>query len=134
MHLLVKPSGGKYWRLKYRYGGKEKILAFGVYSDVRLPYACKRRADAKASLADNRDPGFERKSEKLVAAFRAGNTFEGVAGEWWKTKRSGWSVSHTQAMTPTASRSKATGCCASTTSAAATTEREGFQSGRQSLS
>ncbi len=97
MYLLVKPSGAKYWRLKYRYGGKEKVLALGVYPDVRLPDARKRRADAKASLADKRDPGFERKSEKLVAAFRAGNTFEGVAREWWETKRNGWSESHTQA-------------------------------------
>lgn len=97
MYLLVKPSGAKYWRLKYRYGGKEKVLALGVYPDVRLPDARKRRADAKASLTENRDPGFERKSEKLVAAFRAGNTFEGVAREWWETKRQGWSPSHTQA-------------------------------------
>ncbi len=97
MYLLVKPSGAKYWRLKYRYGGKEKVLALGVYPDVRLPDARKRRADAKASLSENRDPGFERKSEKLVAAFRAGNTFEGVAREWWETKRSGWSPSHAQA-------------------------------------
>ena len=74
MYLLVKPKGGKYWRFKYRYGKKEKVLALGVYPDVRLPDARKRRADAKSSLAENRDPGFERKSEKLVSAFRAGNT------------------------------------------------------------
>ena len=97
MYLLVKPSGAKYWRLKFRFGGKEKVLALGVYPDVRLPDARKRRAEAKASLAEDRDPGFERKSEKLVAAFRAGNTFEGVAREWWETKSDGWSVSHAQA-------------------------------------
>ncbi len=97
MYLLVTPSGAKYWRLKYRYGGKEKVLALGVYPEVRLPDARQRRAEAKASLAENRDPGFERKTEKLVAAFRAGNTFEGVAREWWEAKRNGWSESHTQA-------------------------------------
>lgn len=97
MYLLVKSTGAKYWRLKYRYGGKEKVLALGVYPDVRLPDARQRRADARAALAENRDPGFERKSEKRVAAFRAGNTFEGVAREWWETKRNGWSASHTQA-------------------------------------
>ena len=96
MYLLVTPTGAKYWRLKYRYGGKEKVLALGVYPEVRLPDARKRRADAKAALAESRDPGFERKSEKRVAAFRAGNTFEGVAREWWKTKSDGWSASHAQ--------------------------------------
>jgi integrase len=94
MYLLVNASGAKYWRLKYRYGGKEKVLALGVYPDVRLPDARQRRADAKASLAEKRDPGFERKTEKIVAAFRTSNTFEGVAREWWEIKRSNWSDSH----------------------------------------
>ena len=94
MYLLVNPSGARYWRLKYRYGGKEKVLALGVYPDVRLPDARRRRADAKALIAQNRDPGFERKTEKVVAAFRTSNTFEGVAREWWETQRSVWSDSH----------------------------------------
>ena len=88
MYLLVNAGGAKYWRLKYRYGGKEKVLALGIYPDVRLPEARQRRTEAKAVLAAKRDPGFERKTEKMVAAFRTSNTFEGVAREWLEMKRS----------------------------------------------
>ncbi|WP_239237286.1 Arm DNA-binding domain-containing protein [Candidatus Nitrotoga sp. BS] len=57
MFLQVQPNGGKWWRLKYRFGGKEKLLALGVYADVTLANARSRRDEARKLLANGTDPG-----------------------------------------------------------------------------
>ena len=75
LYLHVMPNGGKYWRLNYRFQGKYKTLAFGVYPDVSLAKARERFNDAKAQLSDGLDPG----AEKIVAAL----TFEMVARKWY---------------------------------------------------
>ncbi len=64
MYLLLRPDGSRYWRLDYRFGGKRKTLALGVYPEVSLREARKRRADAKALLAEGRDPAAARKTGK----------------------------------------------------------------------
>ncbi|KWA79439.1 hypothetical protein WL30_32150 [Burkholderia ubonensis] len=64
LYLLVTPEGGKYWRLKYRFGGKEKRLAFGVYPKVTLEVARERRDAARALLAEGVDPGEIRKQQR----------------------------------------------------------------------
>lgn len=79
LFLLVDPRGGKYWRLAYSFGGKQKTLAIGVYPAVGLADARHARDDAKRLLRQNVDPGAQKKLDKLAATEAAGNTFELVA-------------------------------------------------------
>jgi hypothetical protein len=82
-YLEVSPSGGKWWRLKYRIDGKEKRLSLGVYPEVGLAKARKRRAEERALLADHLDPSQHRKEQKSAHALRALSTFEQVSREWF---------------------------------------------------
>lgn len=77
-------KAGKYWRMAYRFAGKQKTLALGVYPDVTLAQARKRRDDAKAQIADGIDPSTSKRAEKLAQKSAAGNTFHKVADEWLK--------------------------------------------------
>ncbi|MDR2880768.1 MAG: Arm DNA-binding domain-containing protein [Azoarcus sp.] len=79
LYLEVAPSGGKWWRLKYRFGGKEKRLSLGVYPGVSLKEARQRRDDARKLLAAGIDPADNRKAAKGASAERAANSFEVVA-------------------------------------------------------
>lgn len=98
MYLLVTPAGGKYWRLKYRFAGKEKLLALGVYPDVKGPEARIARDKAKQALRDGRDPGAERQERKLALRTLEGTTFEAIAREWLRPEhRNGqqqWTEDH----------------------------------------
>ena len=82
LYLLVKPNGGKYWRLKYYFLDKERLLAFGVYPDVSLKDARLKRDAAKKLLAQNIDPSEAKKEEKRLSILQAANTFESIAREW----------------------------------------------------
>jgi integrase len=82
LFLHVMPSGARYWRLKYRHAGKEKLLALGVFPDVSLAEARKRRDSARVDLRDGNDPSAERQQRKLEARTTAANSFEAVAREW----------------------------------------------------
>lgn len=82
MFLLVDPKGGKYWRLAYRFAGKQKTLALGTYPDVPLEAARKARDQAREQLRDGIDPCMMRKVGKLTARHNAENNFEAVAREW----------------------------------------------------
>ncbi len=62
MYLEVTPAGGRWWRLKYRYAGKEKLLSLGVYPEVRLADARERREEARKLLADGIDPSAHRQA------------------------------------------------------------------------
>jgi integrase len=79
LHLLMQPSGGKLWRLAYRFNGKQKTLALGVYPAVTLADARKGRDDAKKLLARDIDPAAQRRLDKIKAS--AGHTFGAVADE-----------------------------------------------------
>jgi integrase len=81
MYLLVN-AGGKYWRMDYRFEGKRKTLALGVYSDVSLAKARLRRDKARELLADGIDPGVAKREEKQTKATASANTFEVVAAQW----------------------------------------------------
>lgn len=81
MHILITASG-KYWRLNYRFFGKQKTLALGVYPDVSLAEARRRRATARQQLADGTDPGAVKKQEKREAAQAIENSFKAMAQEW----------------------------------------------------
>ncbi len=90
LFLWVMPTGARYWRLKYRYAGKEKLLALGVYPEISLKDARQRAADARAQLAAGLDPGAERKAGKAQAVHEAANTMQAVAAEWMKHQAGRW--------------------------------------------
>jgi integrase len=94
MYLLVTPQGGKYWRLKYRYGGKEKVLALGTYPEISLADARQRRDYARKLLANSVDPSAVKKAQKAARADSDANTFEVVAREWHEKFKDTWSPSH----------------------------------------
>lgn len=88
LYLLLQPTGAKLWRLKYRFGGKEKLLALGSYPDVGLKDARNRRDEARKLLADGVDPSEQRKAQKAAGEMRAANSFEVICREWlekWRT-------------------------------------------------
>jgi integrase len=91
MFLLVSPSGSKLWRLKYRFEGKEKLLALGSYPEVSLIKAREKRANMRKLLSEGLDPSSVRKEAKKDKQLNAINTFEAVAREWHKKKTSSWS-------------------------------------------
>ena len=87
-------AGGKWWRLKYRFGGKEKRISLGVYPDVSLKQARRRRAQARQLLAREIDPSEHRKALKAARAERSANSFEAVAREWFTKHAPNWATSH----------------------------------------
>ena len=92
LFLLVSPNGSKWWRFKYRFNGKEKLLSLGVYPDVSLKDARERRDDARKLVANGVDPSENRKAEKLARG--GGNCFEVVAREWYAKYSTNWSADH----------------------------------------
>jgi integrase len=94
MFLLIAPAGGKWWRLKYRFGGKEKLLSLGTYPEVSLKAARDRRDDARKLLADGVDPSAHRKAVNSAKTERAANSFEVIAREWYAKKLPGWAASN----------------------------------------
>jgi integrase len=92
LYLLITPNGGKGWRFKYRFGGKEKLISLGTYPEVGLKAAREKRDAARKQVANGKDPSVERK----LAKAKAGDSFEDVAREW-HTKFSpakGWVPEH----------------------------------------
>lgn len=83
LYVEVSPSGGKLWRLKYRFNSKEKLLSFGSYPDVSLAKARERRDEARRLLADGIDPSEHRKAVKSMQLGLAANTFEAIGREWY---------------------------------------------------
>jgi integrase len=96
LYLELSPSGGKWWRLKYRFDNKEKRLSLGVYPDVRLKNARDRQDEARKLLANGIDPSENRKTQKAVHADRAANSFEVVAREWFAKYAKTWAASHSE--------------------------------------
>lgn len=92
MVLLVHPNGSKYWRLRYRFGGKEKMLALGKYPEVSLADARGRRDEARKLLANGVDPSENKKAVKVEHEQEV-ITFEVVAREWHASNQK-WSASH----------------------------------------
>ncbi|MFV8905052.1 integrase arm-type DNA-binding domain-containing protein [Serratia fonticola] len=93
MHLLVHPNGSRYWRLQYRFGGKQKMLALGGYPDVSLADARARRDEARKQLANGIDPSDKKKTDKVEQ--NEARTFEEVAIEWHATNQK-WSEEHSK--------------------------------------
>jgi hypothetical protein len=94
LYLEVSPTGGKWWRLKYRFNGKEKRLSLGVYSDVSLKDARDRRDASRKLLANGIDPSENRKAMKSARADLAANSFEMLAREWFAKFSATWAANH----------------------------------------
>jgi integrase len=90
LYLIVTPNGGKWWRLKFRFGGKEKGLSLGVYPEVSLKDARERRDDARRQIAGDVDPSAEREAAKSVQA----DSFEQVTREWFEKFSAAWVQEH----------------------------------------
>jgi len=98
LYLLVATTGGKRWRLKYRFHGKEKLLALGIYPDISLSEARNRRHEARNLVANGIDPSAEKKVAKEAKAALQANSFETIAREWHKHMqgRKEWSKEHAE--------------------------------------
>ena len=93
LFLMVTPSGGKLWRFKYRYDGKQKLLAFGTYPEISLFDARRKRDDARKLLANGVDPGAVLKAQKQ-AKVEETETVEVIAREWHEKFKSTWTEGH----------------------------------------
>ncbi len=96
LFLNVTKTGQRYWRLKYRWHGKEKLLALGVYPEVSLAEARQKRTDARKLLSDGFDPSDIKKREKLISQISTENTFEVVAREWHEKQTANWTPHHSK--------------------------------------
>lgn len=92
LYLDVRPNGARYWRMKYRFGGRENLLAFGVYPEVSLAEARRRRDEAKALLRDGKDPGAERDAAREAQRRKTEAAFPKVAAAWLAFKQREWAA------------------------------------------
>ncbi len=94
LYLLVTPTGSRLWRWKYRYEGKEKLMAFGKYPEVPLALARERHSDARRLLAGGTDPMAERKEAKTAERTVAENSFQSISDLWLEHWQDGKSLRH----------------------------------------
>ncbi|WP_194720925.1 tyrosine-type recombinase/integrase [Noviherbaspirillum malthae] len=94
MFLLIQPNGARYWRMKYRYAGKEKLLALGVFPEVTLSEARQKRDAARKLLDAGEDPSATRREQKRQDLARTEQTFERIAREWHKKGSADWSAGY----------------------------------------
>ena len=90
LYLELTKAGGKFWRMKYRFGGKEKKLACGAYPETGLKAAREKASEARKTLQDGRDPGELRKAEKAKVVYETANTLEAVARDWLTHQAARW--------------------------------------------
>ncbi len=98
LFLSIQPNGGKWWRYRYRFAGRQKLLALGVYPDVGLADARERHALARKTLAAGIDPGAAKKEAKRQAVLKNETTFETIAKEWCESRKHKWVTSYSEAM------------------------------------
>lgn len=96
MYLEITPSGGKWWRFKYRFDGKQKRLSLGTYPDTGLKEAREKRQEARRLLATGVDPSENRKAKKAAGSGDVANSFEVIAREWFGRQEPTWVPSHSQ--------------------------------------
>jgi integrase len=94
LYLEISDTGRKWWRLKYRYAGKEKRLSLGVYPETSLKEARARCDEARKLLSDGIDPSQQRKVDRLVRAERSEDTFEKIGREWYAKQSEVWVPEH----------------------------------------
>jgi len=96
LYLLITPTGGKLWRLKYRFGGKEKLLSFKSYPEISLSQARQSREQARQLIANGVDPSEFKKNQAHQRKIEALNTFELVTMQWFETHKGRWSEGHSK--------------------------------------
>ena len=94
LYLHVMPNGGKYWRLKYRFGGKEKVLALGVHPEIGLKEAREKRDEARKQISNGIDPSDVKRAKKAIQGEATENSFKAVALEWFSRKMTDKSQGH----------------------------------------
>ncbi len=94
LYLYISPSGGKLWRMDYRFEGKRKTLSFGPYPTISLRDARKLRDEAKDKLIKGIDPSAQKKAAKAALRFETENGFEAVAREWFDKHKESWVEHH----------------------------------------
>jgi len=99
LYLEIAPSGGRWWRFKYRFERKEKRISLGVYPEVGIKDARERCDEVRKHLAAGIDPGAKRKAENAALIENAENTFKAVAEEWIRLNSSKWSVGNAYKIT-----------------------------------
>lgn len=96
LFLLVTPNGSKYWRMKYRFDGKEKLLSFGTYPETSLKEARNKRDAARKQIQEGCDPSQEKKLAKLARLINSENSFENVAREWHEKQNQRLTAKHSK--------------------------------------
>ncbi len=96
LRLLIKPNGSRYWRMKYRFEGKQKTLALGVFPDVSLKEARLTRDQARIRLAEGIDPNQEKQRLKREKSLEGGEAFSTLAKEWFEHQKGTWDKRHSQ--------------------------------------
>lgn len=96
LYLEVTPPGGKLWRLKYRFGGKEKRLSIGPYTEISLKQAREARNAARTQLASGVDPSSHKKAQKAAQTKSADSAFETIALKWHAGQSRVWSAIHSK--------------------------------------
>lgn len=94
LFLQIDPKGGKYWRFMYRYAKKQKTLALGIYPEVSIAEARNKTLTARKTLAAGIDPSVQKQEDKRLAVYKADNTFEVVAKEWFENNKTKWTEEH----------------------------------------
>lgn len=94
LYLLIKPNGGKFWRLKYRIAGKEKLLSIGAYPIITLAEAREKSLQAKRLLIDNVDPSAAKKEAKIQQKVDSESSFEKIARQWHENQAHSWTARH----------------------------------------
>jgi len=94
LYLLVKANGSRYWRLRYRFDSKEKLLALGVYPKISLSIARRMQDKAIELLDADIDPSIDRKQQNDAEKLKKANTFEAVARDWFREEEKEWTASH----------------------------------------
>lgn len=94
LYIEIAPSGGKWWRFKYRFAGKEKRISLGTYPEVSLKEARERRDTSRKLLANGVDPSQNRKIQNAAKIKQSTDSFEHIAREWFSKRAPGWAQSH----------------------------------------
>ena len=94
LYLEVSPKGGKWWRLRYSFDGKENRMSLGTYPDISLKDARERRDEARTMIAKGIDPARKRRTERLEAS--GAHSLENVSREWAKKFAHTWTEGHAE--------------------------------------
>ena len=95
LYIEIMPNGSKYWRLRYRFGDKQKRIALGVYPEITIKKARELASEARSNLRNGDDPADLKRQQKILKHIKTENTFEAVAKEWFEKQKDHWSEGHT---------------------------------------